>query len=69
MAEKSKVKKIVYGVLLIIAAIAGYLVAALDGDPETKPDIKETIEGVKEGVDVIKEVKDEVPDVAPEDVD
>lgn len=58
MADKSKLKKIVYGVLLIIAAVVGYLVAALDGDPETKTDIKEAIEGVKEGVEVIKEAKD-----------
>ncbi|HET6446035.1 MAG TPA: hypothetical protein VFI27_15805 [candidate division Zixibacteria bacterium] len=59
MADKKKLKAIVYGVMLILAAIAGYLVAALDGDPATKPDIKEAIEGVKEGVEVIKDAKGE----------
>ena len=54
----SKAKKIALGIVIILAAIAGALVALLDNDPLTKPDIGQVIEDVQEGVDIIKDAGD-----------
>jgi len=55
----SKAKKIVLAIASAILAISMCLVYALDGDPNTVPDVKGTIEKVKESVEVIKDAKAE----------
>ena len=55
-----KLTKWVLGIAIILGAVAALLVATLDGDPATKPEIKETIEKVKEGVDVIRAEEEKV---------
>ena len=63
----TKTKKVILGVAIILAAVAGYVVALLDGDPATKPEIKPVVDGVTEGVGVIR--SDDAPvstaEVAP----
>ena len=67
----SKAKAIAYGIGLILAAVGGFLVAALDDDAGTKPDPVKMIEGVKAGVGVVKEslTPDGPPSVEPEPVE
>ena len=42
------------GLICVIAAISGALWYWLDGNPDTKPDVKATVEQVKEGVNIIQ---------------
>lgn len=71
MGEKKKayLKKLIVGISIILSAIAGYLGAKFDNDPNTVPDIKEAVKEVKEGVDVIKDAKDEVDNSDSKDAD
>ena len=48
-------KKIVIGIIAIVAALTSALWLWLDGKPETQPDIPQTIEQVNEGINLIKE--------------
>lgn len=55
--EKQKLsgwRKWVVGIGIIIAAIAGYAVAWLDGDDTTKPDTSGTVAQVQQGVETLK---------------
>ncbi|MBN2714104.1 MAG: hypothetical protein JXR97_16920 [Planctomycetes bacterium] len=54
----NKAKKIILGVAIILAALAGAIIAVLDNDESPKLDTGATIEKVKEGVDVIKTAGD-----------
>jgi hypothetical protein len=56
----TKVKKWVIGIALILGAICTYLIATLDNDPATKPNMGETIDKVKQGVEEIRKT-DESP--------
>lgn len=47
-------KKWLLGIALVLAAVAGALIAWLDGDPATTPDVPGTIKQVQEGVNVIR---------------
>ena len=54
----SNAKKWALGIGLILAAIAGAVVAYLDNDPATVVKPGEVIESVKEGINVIKKKDD-----------
>lgn len=51
----STVKKWVLGVAIIIVAIAGVLIAWLDNDPATQPNVPDAIGKIKDGVNVIQQ--------------
>lgn len=62
-----KTKKLIVGIAMILAAMAGAAIAVFDDDPNTKVDVKETIEKVNEGVDTIKDANTpESDEAAPE---
>jgi hypothetical protein len=42
------------GIAIILAAVAGAVVAYFDGDPETKVDPQAVVAGVSDGVGVIR---------------
>jgi len=62
MSEKkmAKWKKWALGIALILGALATAAVAVLDDDPDTKINIRETIDGVQDGVEVIRD-EEEAP--------
>ena len=61
----SKIKAILYGLGIILAAVGGFLAASFDDDPATTGNIGQTITEVKEGVEVIKDATEK--DAAVED--
>lgn len=50
----STAKKWILGVAIIIVAVAGVLIAWLDNDPATQPNIPDAIGKIKDGVDIIQ---------------
>lgn len=58
MLLTARSKKWVLGISIILAAVAGALVAFFDNDPTTEPNIPQVIEEVQEGVSVITSEKE-----------